>query len=451
MSELLSQIASGTTGIPDIVGGVARGMALNDNLLALKAKQGAISQQRDWKTAVQQYMTNDPSKMMPALQKLYATDPEKAKTLQAGVNMANKDRVSRYFEALKGAMAMAYEDPEKTRAVITQAMNGLDQNTDWLYIKSAQEMLNSDDSKMRSSMMQMIDHGAQLGYIQTKKSLTEIAEDRRLAERGMRVQEGGLALSEESEQRQASNEDRSFGMREKEFQMKADKISRAERQLELDAIYGKVPKGYRRKEDGSVEPISGSKDDIKRQEAVKKHIAEAKGIKDKAANVISKVDKALEKVGAFTAGPIGAAFGIIPGTPARNLEGIIDTIKANISFDTLQQMRMASPTGGALGSVSERELKQLERAIASLDRTQSPTQLISNLKDVKRHYENWALTVEQHLNNKGMSLGGQQTVQPPTPPTATNQPMESQPRVNNREGQSSQRRIIFDTQGNIVK
>ena len=41
--------------------------------------------------------------------------------------------------------------------------------------------------------MQMIDHGAQLGYIQTKKSLTEIAEDRRLAERGMGVQEGNLA------------------------------------------------------------------------------------------------------------------------------------------------------------------------------------------------------------------------------------------------------------------
>ena len=47
------------------------------------------------------------------------------------------------------------------------------------------------------------------------------------------------------------------------------------------------------------------------------------------------------------------------------------TIKSSIGFDRLQQMREESPTGGALGQVSELELVTLQATLGSLDLNQS--------------------------------------------------------------------------------
>src|SRR5690606_24249503 len=43
------------------------------------------------------------------------------------------------------------------------------------------------------------------------------------------------------------------------------------------------------------------------------------------------------------------------------------SLNANMSFDALLQMRLESPTGGALGSITEGELDLLRSRIASLD------------------------------------------------------------------------------------
>jgi hypothetical protein len=49
-------------------------------------------------------------------------------------------------------------------------------------------------------------------------------------------------------------------------------------------------------------------------------------------------------------------------------------------------MRDASPTGGALGQVSERELALLNGALGSLKQSQTKEQLRANLANVKRIY-----------------------------------------------------------------
>jgi len=103
--------------------------------------------------------------------------------------------------------------------------------------------------------------------------------------------------------------------------------------------------------------------------------------------VLGKVDEALENIGLFTTGLGGAVSGVIPGTAARDLQGSIDTIKANLAFQALQDMREASPTGGALGAVSERELNLLESTITSLDRSQSPERIRENLGQIKQLFE----------------------------------------------------------------
>lgn len=98
-----------------------------------------------------------------------------------------------------------------------------------------------------------------------------------------------------------------------------------------------------------------------------------------------------------TAGQGPAMIRAIPGQfaeaallqPERNLRARIDQLKADIAFERLQQMREESPTGGALGNVSNIELGLLQSTLGNLDTTQSPDQLRETLNSVQRHYVNF--------------------------------------------------------------
>lgn len=70
-------------------------------------------------------------------------------------------------------------------------------------------------------------------------------------------------------------------------------------------------------------------------------------------------------------------------TPAGALANSLKTIKARIGFDELQAMRDASPTGGALGQVSEREIDFLQSLMGSLDQDQDPKILRENLVTIR--------------------------------------------------------------------
>lgn len=76
----------------------------------------------------------------------------------------------------------------------------------------------------------------------------------------------------------------------------------------------------------------------------------------------------------------------VGGSNATNLSALTDTIRANIGFDRLQAMREASPTGGALGNVTERELGQLQAVLGSLEQSQSEAQFMENLSRLERLY-----------------------------------------------------------------
>ena len=73
----------------------------------------------------------------------------------------------------------------------------------------------------------------------------------------------------------------------------------------------------------------------------------------------------------------------IPGTAGHDIAKRIDTLQAIAGFDQLNQMRQQSPTGGALGQVSERELKFLQSVIGSLELSQSKGQFLENLARVE--------------------------------------------------------------------
>lgn len=156
----------------------------------------------------------------------------------------------------------------------------------------------------------------------------------------------------------------------------------------------KAPTGFRYTNDGNLEAIPGGPADIKGQEKAAKEQGLQQAAVNQADAVINKVNQALSKVSGFTTGA-GSFLSKIPGTSARNLAKDIDTIKANLGFATLQEMRRNSPTGGALGQVAVQELEMLQSTVSSLDPSQSKDQVIQNLNEVKQHFENWKNAVSQ--------------------------------------------------------
>lgn len=146
-------------------------------------------------------------------------------------------------------------------------------------------------------------------------------------------------------------------------------------------------------------------EESKRQEAVKRkqdQFSNTAGIID---NVMNTLDTAVKQTGTFTAGAIGTPLSFLPGTAAKDLAANLETIKANLGFDRLQQMRDASPTGGALGQVAIQELVALQSTVASLDNQQSPSQLKKNLNKVKGHYEKWRATVKKAMEQNAETIG----------------------------------------------
>jgi hypothetical protein len=102
-----------------------------------------------------------------------------------------------------------------------------------------------------------------------------------------------------------------------------------------------------------------------------------------AQRAISSVDEALNTIDSAGTG-FGGLLSKVPGTKTRDFNALLDTIKANVGFNELSRMRAASPTGGALGQVSERENVLLQSVLGSLDIYQSKETLRQNLKDIKR-------------------------------------------------------------------
>ena len=69
---------------------------------------------------------------------------------------------------------------------------------------------------------------------------------------------------------------------------------------------------------------------------------------------------------------LGGLSSKIPGSPGADVAAEIESLQSQVAFSVLQAMREASKTGGALGSVSERELALLESNLAALSTAQSP-------------------------------------------------------------------------------
>jgi hypothetical protein len=105
--------------------------------------------------------------------------------------------------------------------------------------------------------------------------------------------------------------------------------------------------------------------------------------------VTQDIDRAISKIDSGilpTTGGAGNLLASVPGTQAHDVNKLLETVKSNSGFQELAKMRAASPTGAALGSVTERELALLQSTIGNLEQSQSGDQLKDNLRRVKNTY-----------------------------------------------------------------
>lgn len=210
--------------------------------------------------------------------------------------------------------------------------------------------------------------------------------------------------------RQFGNPDRIFATLERRQKAEADRIAKVEFEREkAERVAAEKQRDRDFKEQMAMlsasqrsaltgvqrEMAQARLDDLKAKQAEKtdKKAAAQDAAVAHASKVITDVADTKSLVSGMTTGVVGKAQSYVPGTTAYDLNQRLLTIKANLGFDRLQQMRDASPTGGALGQVAVQELNALQSTVGSLELGQSKDELLKNLNKIDFHYQNWIRAV----------------------------------------------------------
>jgi hypothetical protein len=172
---------------------------------------------------------------------------------------------------------------------------------------------------------------------------------------------------------------------------------------------GTIPQGYELFTDPatgarSLRPIAGGPEDRSKADAAA--AADQTQKSNLLTEDIGRAKAIINESPWLTTGLLGGILKSWGGTPAADTAALLDTIGANIAFDRLQAMRDSSPTGGALGQVTERELALLQATAGAIAQSQSAEQLLFNLTRLEQQ-------ISEVVNGP---QGGQPAAPPPGQP-----------------------------------
>jgi hypothetical protein len=106
-------------------------------------------------------------------------------------------------------------------------------------------------------------------------------------------------------------------------------------------------------------------------------------------NLLRSIDKAEKLAGPWTTGFAGSVGQYVKGSTASDLAITLRQVYAAMGFGALQTMRDNSPTGGALGAITEREIQLLQSAQVAIDQAQSEQEFreaLSYIREIKTEY-----------------------------------------------------------------
>ena len=147
---------------------------------------------------------------------------------------------------------------------------------------------------------------------------------------------------------------------------------------------GSIPQGFQAIQDPEtkayrMERIPGGPEDLAPSKAAQ--FAQEKQKASVARQAIQGIREKIDGKGMFNLPEVGVVGSRLAGVnqEAADVKNNLATLQSIVSFDRLQAMREASPTGGALGAVSERELALLQSSLGALSQDSSPEQLRQTL------------------------------------------------------------------------
>lgn len=184
---------------------------------------------------------------------------------------------------------------------------------------------------------------------------------------------------------------------------------------------GSIPQGWQAIQDPETKawtmaPIPGGPAAVEAEKAAQAEQNRVVGEQQRGGIVTQEIDRALDTMqgGILPDTGWGAMLSDIPGTDALSLANRLETIKANIGFEELNKMRQQSPTGGALGQVTERELAFLQSVAGSLDQSQNQEELTDNLNRLWNAYQDVIHGPGQGPERRPLMFEQQQQQQQPT-------------------------------------
>lgn len=190
---------------------------------------------------------------------------------------------------------------------------------------------------------------------------------------------------------------------------------------------GSIPPDYRMIYDAQNRPVSmevipGSKTSLQLAEKEQKGAAAAESTITQSGIVLEETKKLKnliknQKLSDPVTGTLGAIVGekggvFAAGSARRTAEELIKTVKANIGFDRLNQMRQESPTGGALGNITEQELAFLQSVLGSIDLTQKDAAILANLTRLEKIYNGIIKKAQAYPNADKYGFGVNVNVAP---------------------------------------
>lgn len=334
------------------------------------------------KSAVDAWSAGRQTAFQSALGKLSAINPDHATKLQTTFGELDKTNFNEAGYHIYNAALV--EDLAAQDKSLERAKDVLGVRPDHPFVQGIDEILampvsNKDEIANRNSVIRnTLDMAAAWGafgnYFQEERKLGQagVSSDLREEELAQRKREFLLKIRTE-------NRKEIEGLRE-------HKLNWEREQRILNE--GGIPEGLKKDPNDPNKFISvpGSPAYENRMKAKQKFIKAADSSVFKSDRLLRQINDAIGKADWTTTGVIGTLTKWIPQIDASNLKSAIVSIKANIGFDRLREMRENSPTGGALGQVAIQELEALQNSISSLDQSQDAATFKQNLSEVATNY-----------------------------------------------------------------
>jgi len=121
-----------------------------------------------------------------------------------------------------------------------------------------------------------------------------------------------------------------------------------------------------------------------KKEAQKQSFAFMQEFTDTASSALERIDDLPDNPILAKGASILGEF--VPGTPSGRVRSRLETLKANLALSKINQMRLASPTGGSVGNMTEKEWPLLMQEFGNLDAAE-------NKEDLKQRLQKAAIKV----------------------------------------------------------